>query len=274
MVAHELTHGVTQYESNLVYYYQSGAINESLSDVFGELIDLEHPATGTDTAANRWLMGEDLPIGAIRDMENPPTFGDPDRMELADYFHTAASDNGGVHINSGVNNKAAFLMTDGGTFNGQTITGARRHQGRPHLLRGPGEPAHLGQRLRRPRQHACRQACTNLIGTDGITAANCTEVSKAVLATEMIVPAPANDNLAAAIELTPTTGTTTGSTTGATRQANENAPANRSERIDLVQVHRRQQRHGRHRHLRQQLRHAARRLHRLGVPLDADHHER
>ncbi len=52
VVAHELAHGVTEHESNLLYWYQSGAINESLSDVFGELMDLEN-GRGTDTAAAR-----------------------------------------------------------------------------------------------------------------------------------------------------------------------------------------------------------------------------
>ena len=80
VVGHELTHGVTEFSSHLFYYQQSGAINESMSDVFGEYIDLVNGA-GTDTPAVRWLMGEDIPgFGAIRDMENPPAFGDPDRM--------------------------------------------------------------------------------------------------------------------------------------------------------------------------------------------------
>ena len=120
VVGHELTHGVTQFESNLLYYYQSGAINESLSDVFGEFVDLTN-GVGNDTAGVRWLLGEDLSIGAIRNMANPPAFGDPDRMTSSLYTGTT-SDNGGVHTNSGVNNKAASLMVDGGTFNGHTVT--------------------------------------------------------------------------------------------------------------------------------------------------------
>ena len=94
-----------QLTSKLISYYQSGAIDESMSDVFGELIDLSN-GRGTDTAATRWLMGEDTPIGAIRDMENPPSFGDPDRMGSPLYW-TGSSDDGGIHINNGVGNKAA-----------------------------------------------------------------------------------------------------------------------------------------------------------------------
>src|SRR5205085_1682189 len=69
VVGHELTHGFTEFTSHLFYYYQSGAINESLSDVFGELID-QTDGLGTDTTAVRWQMGEDLPasFGVIRYM--------------------------------------------------------------------------------------------------------------------------------------------------------------------------------------------------------------
>src|SRR5690606_22435693 len=99
-----------------------------LSDVFGEFVDL---SGGIDSfgnpnvAGNRWDLGEDLlSIGTIRDMENPPAFGDPDRIRSPLYFAPAGAtyggpgDQGGVHFNSGVNNKAAFLMTDGASFNG------------------------------------------------------------------------------------------------------------------------------------------------------------
>lgn len=190
VVGHELTHGVTEFTSHLFYYYQSGAINESLSDVFGEFIDLTN-GRGTDTAATRWQLGEDLPasIGVIRDMKNPPAFGDPDKMTSGNYFG-ARSDQGGVHTNSGVNNKAAYLMTDGDTFNGQTISGlgiekvARiYYEVETHLLTSGSDYADLGSAL--------QQACTNLVGTGGITAANCTQVQKAVVATEMATDPPA-----------------------------------------------------------------------------------
>jgi Zn-dependent metalloprotease len=69
VVGHELTHGVTQFTSNLFYYYQSGAINESLSDVFGEFIDQTN-GRGNDSPAVRWLLGEDVPGGAIRTCES------------------------------------------------------------------------------------------------------------------------------------------------------------------------------------------------------------
>ncbi len=120
VVAHELTHAVTESESNLIYWGESGAINESLSDIFGELIDLSN-AGGTDTAGVRWLMGEDAPGGAIRSMSDPTLYGDPDRRFSA-LWYTGAEDNRGVHFNSGVANKLAFLLVDGGSFNGQTVS--------------------------------------------------------------------------------------------------------------------------------------------------------
>jgi Zn-dependent metalloprotease len=192
VVAHEMTHGVTSNESNLDYSYQSGAINESFSDIWGEFVDLTN-GKGTDTPAVRWLMGEDTSIGAIRDMKDPTTFGDPDRMGSPLYY-TGSGDNGGVHYNSGVGNKAAYLITDGDTFNGYTVTGLGitktaqiYYEAQTNILTSTSNYGDL--------YNALFQACTNLIGTSGITTDDCAEVRKATDATEM-TPAgpPANDD--------------------------------------------------------------------------------
>ncbi len=183
VVGHELAHGVTEFSSGLYYFRQSGAINESMSDIFGELIDQVNGA-GSDADEDRWLVGEDVPgIGAIRDMADPPAFDQPDRMTSPLYWGSA-SDSGGVHFNSGVGNKAAFLMADGGTFNGQTIsalgpvkTARIFFTVNDSMLVSGSDYADLA--------NALRQACTNLIGTDAITAADCVEVGKVVQATEM-----------------------------------------------------------------------------------------
>jgi bacillolysin len=194
VVGHELTHGVTENESHLFYYYQSGAINESFSDVWGEFIDLSN-TSGTDTADTRWKLGEDVPIfGAIRDMEDPPFFGDPDRMLSSNYTaNFSEDDSGGVHTNSGVNNKAAYLMTDGGTFNGKTVTalGITKvakiyYEAQTNLLTSASDYQDLHSNL--------RQACTNLTGTSGITSVDCAEVQDAVDATEMHLIPPAAPN--------------------------------------------------------------------------------
>lgn len=183
VVGHEMTHGVTDSTSQLLYYYQSGAINESFSDLWGEFIDLGN-ASGTDTAAVRWLMGEDVPgLGAIRDMENPTAFGDPDKM-TSTYYYTGSGDNGGVHYNSGINNKAVFLMTDGGTFNSKTVTAmgitkvaAIYYEAQTNLLTSGTNYYDLYSYI--------YQACQNLVGTGGITAADCQEVRDATDAVEM-----------------------------------------------------------------------------------------
>jgi Zn-dependent metalloprotease len=119
VVAHELTHAVTDRESNLIYWGESGAINEALSDILGEIVD-QGNSGGNDTAGVRWLMGEDMPGGAIRSMSDPTLYGDPDRRFSTNWY-TGAEDNRGVHFNSGVANKIAYLLSDGGSFNGQTV---------------------------------------------------------------------------------------------------------------------------------------------------------
>jgi len=188
VVAHELTHGVTEYESGLIYIGQSGAINESFSDIWGEWVDQENGA-GTDTAGVRWQMGEDTSIGAIRNMKDPTIFGDPDRMQSLLYVEGAD-----VHINSGVGNKAAYLITDGDTFNGYTVTGIGYakaakiyYEAQTNILTAASNYLAL--------RNALNQACTTLTGTSGITSGDCTEVNEATLATDMdfFFPVPAND---------------------------------------------------------------------------------
>ncbi len=127
MVGHEYTHAVTNYESELIYENHSGAINESLSDVFCEFVNLLND-WATDTEAVRWQIGEDLPGGAIRFMDDPPLVGDPDRMGNPLFVQPvnvpdSTNDWGGVHSNSGVNNKLAYLLVMGDTFNSRTIEG-------------------------------------------------------------------------------------------------------------------------------------------------------
>lgn len=188
VVAHELTHGVTEFTSGLLYYYQSGAINESMSDIFGEFVDLTNSA-GTDTAPTRWLLGEDLPIGAIRDMQDPAAFDQPAKTS-SPLWDSLWYDAGGVHQNSGVGNEAAYLMTDGDTFNGKTVTGlgvnkvAAIYYEAQQLLTSGSDYKDL--------YNVLQQSCANLVGTQGITVANCVQVTNAVNAVEMNVY-PAND---------------------------------------------------------------------------------
>lgn len=184
IVGHELTHGVTEKTARLFYYYQSGAINESMSDVFGEIIDIKR---GLNTAAQRWLVGEDSPVGAIRDMKNPPAFNDPDRV-LSPLYWDKTGDAGGVHYNSGVGNKAAVLIADGGTFNGEIVqalgvdkTARIHYRALTTLLRSASDYRDLAVAL--------PAGCDALVGVDGaggtITRSDCDQVRAAVRATEM-----------------------------------------------------------------------------------------
>jgi len=132
VVAHELTHGVTQHTAGLVYWYQSGSINESMSDVFGELVD-QADGIGHDEPGTRWRLGEDLPPtagGATRDMADPTRYLQPDTTSSPMFdFAQDYDDSGAVHTNSGVPNKVAYLITDGtvaepgGAFLGRAFPG-------------------------------------------------------------------------------------------------------------------------------------------------------
>jgi Zn-dependent metalloprotease len=105
VIGHELTHGVTQHEANLVYSGQSGALNESISDVFG--IQVKQMAVGQDVTKSDWLIGEDI-VGpelkpALRSMTKPGT-ANPHDDQPADM--DGYVDGGDVHTNSGIPNRA------------------------------------------------------------------------------------------------------------------------------------------------------------------------
>jgi Zn-dependent metalloprotease len=158
IVAHELCHGLTGATARLIYQNQSGQLNESFSDVIGELVDLYNgdasvagspagtpwpsispSAPGTDTPNNirtacsprpshpdgvRWLIGEDSAGfgGALRDMAMPTCIGDPDTAS-SPFMICQPIDAGGVHHGSAIPNKAFTLIVDGGSFNGHTVVG-------------------------------------------------------------------------------------------------------------------------------------------------------
>ncbi|KJU84462.1 bacillolysin [Candidatus Magnetobacterium bavaricum] len=182
VIAHEYTHGVTSSTSNLFYYYQSGAIDESFSDVWGEFVDQTN-GHGNDTASVKWLLGEDLPNGAIRNMKDPTAFKDPDKMGSANYY-CSSKDNGGVHTNSGINNKAAYLMTDGDTFNSKTVTGIGiikaakiYYEANSHLLISGSDYEDL--------YNALQGACNTLINSSVVTSSDCQQVKNTLDAVEM-----------------------------------------------------------------------------------------
>lgn len=218
-VAHEWGHAYTEYTNNLIYAWQPGALNESYSDIWGEVVDLlngrglDAPG-GLRTAGTcsvfgippgadntyRWLSGEDDPAfgGAIRDMWTPTCYNDPGKVSDTQYW-CSTTDSGGVHSNSGVPNHAFALMVDGGTYNGQTISAI-----------GLTKASHIQWRAQSvyltaasdfsDNADALEAACTDLVGVNlpalststtnagpsgqTITAGDCLEVAQTIAAVE------------------------------------------------------------------------------------------
>lgn len=119
VIGHELTHGVTQYTANLAYHGQPGALNESMSDVFGSLIKqytLEQTADQADWLIGAGLLGPSVSGVALRSMKAPGTAYDDDELgkdpqpATMDGYVRTSRDNGGVHINSGIPNHAFYIV--------------------------------------------------------------------------------------------------------------------------------------------------------------------
>ena len=124
VVAHELTHGVTQYTWDGIYEGESGALNEAFSDIMGTGAEFFHQAAGAGRLQADYFLGEDLtfrfdpPRTAVRSMENPALFCsaslgqcDPDHYSRR---YRGTADSGGVHHNSGIANQAFYLLAEGG----------------------------------------------------------------------------------------------------------------------------------------------------------------
>jgi thermolysin len=147
--AHEVTHGVTFYTAGLVYADESGALNESFSDIFGTNVEFNFQADNRSGYPNKkpgtadWLCGEDCWVSstALRDLRNPANSatvgsgGEQPSKYKGTYWYTGTRDYGGVHQNSGVQNFFYYLLSEGGSgtndgisyrVTGITITNARR----------------------------------------------------------------------------------------------------------------------------------------------------
>ena len=114
IVAHEIGHAVTEFSSGLVYKNESGAINESISDIWGACV-----TRYTDSTKNIWSIGEDCYSGgrAIRQMDYPKRYRQPDTYNglFWQNYNIDTTDEGGVHTNSGVMNYWFYLLTQGGS---------------------------------------------------------------------------------------------------------------------------------------------------------------
>ncbi len=191
VVAHELTHAVTDLTADLIYEDQSGALNESYSDVFGTFTEFFGEPAQAD-----WLLGEDIytpgtPGDALRSLADPTlgTFdatdprnsgGQPDHIDSYAYYPLVI-DSGGVHTNSGIPNKAAYLVARGGTFYGVPVAGigiTKTEQIYYRTLVHYLTPASDFWAAR----EASIQSCLDMIGSFGIIPADCGSVQNAFAA--------------------------------------------------------------------------------------------
>jgi len=114
--AHEFGHGIDEYTGNLAYEKESGALDEGFADIWGACVE-----AWATPLKQRWLMGEDLNVGAFRSLANPNAFGQPDTYLGTNWVNTTSCtpNNGndfcGVHTNSGVLNHWFFLLSEGGS---------------------------------------------------------------------------------------------------------------------------------------------------------------
>ena len=133
IVAHEITHGVTEFTSDLIYQNESGALNESFSDIMGTAVEFFFQPPGDGPMRADYLCGEDVARGAangIRSLASPIDRGHPDHYSVR---YTGTADGGGVHINSGIPNHVFYLAVEGGAnrvsgLSVQGVGGANRHQ--------------------------------------------------------------------------------------------------------------------------------------------------
>jgi Zn-dependent metalloprotease len=203
VVGHEVTHGIIAHEADLVYADESGAVNEALADIFGTLIEFQ----AKDGAGN-WAIGESLPgyseASPMRSMADPhlrgkgnaslfnkaqpfsvTNRGQPDHyseyVARTDTLCDTTWDylNGCVHFNSGVLNKLAYLVSEGGEHKGQTVGGIGRHKLARIAYRALTTKLNATSSL----VHAADSfisACTDLVGAAaGITAQDCVQVENA-----------------------------------------------------------------------------------------------
>jgi len=203
VVGHEVTHGIIAHEADLVYADESGAVNEALADIFGTLIEFQ----ARDGAGN-WAIGESLPgyseASPMRSMAEPhlkgqgnaslfnkaQPFSVTNRGQPDHYSeYVARSDslcdttwdylNGCVHFNSGVLNKLAYLVSEGGEHKGQTVSGIGRLKLARIVYRALTTKLNATSSL----VHAADSfvaACTDLVGVAaGITAQDCVQVENA-----------------------------------------------------------------------------------------------
>lgn len=120
IIGHEFSHGVNDYEANLTYEAESGALDESFADIFGTMVEFYAKANHAANGSGNYLCGEDMIIaGALRNLSNPNQFNHPDTYGGQFWKNTSdvssGNDYGGVHTNSGIQNFWFYLLSEGGS---------------------------------------------------------------------------------------------------------------------------------------------------------------
>jgi len=194
VIAHELTHGVTQFEAALVYRKQSGALNESFSDVFGSMVKQWHLNQTIDQAD--WLIGQELLLAgvtsgssapaALRSLKAPGTAyaddrlgNDPQPAHMSNFAHlsdTRAGDNGGVHINSGIPNHAFYL--------------ACKHLAAPHAWDKAGPIWYATLRALHPRATFLQAAKATVMQADHLYGADAVKAVRTAWQEVGVLPVP------------------------------------------------------------------------------------
>lgn len=229
---HEYAHAVNYFTvldgsgnpAGLEYTNEIGALNEANSDVFGEA--LEYYVTGS----NDWLIGEDSPLGTLRSMSEPSDYtytdevGDaipyPDRYN-SENLYCGEGDSGGVHLNSSVVNKAAYLIAEGGTFNNCSVVGIGREKEEAIFYRA--------QAAYYTTTTDFNEAFTALLAAcnDLYDLSDCKQVEKALRAVELNQAGycsgePAQDTGCAAVDAAPTIVSVSSDTSDGYYKANTN----------------------------------------------------
>ncbi|MGB1558470.1 MAG: M4 family metallopeptidase, partial [Oceanococcaceae bacterium] len=224
IVSHEWSHAYTEYTHGLIYQYQSGALNEAYSDIFGEMYDLVNGIEGPlgvtltegeyfENGGSRWVLGEDLSEAAagllLRDMWDPDNFGanvpvlgipvlstpSPGSVITSPNYYCGSGDGGGVHTNSGVPNHAFAMLVDGKEFNGVTIPAIGMTRA-AHIYFQAMTHYQIPSTNFAQHADALTQSCQDLLGAplndvlgnaspDVITSETCAAVEAAMVATEM-----------------------------------------------------------------------------------------
>jgi len=180
VIGHEYGHGVVYFAvpGYLTYYGESGALNESYADIFGEA--LENYRDGSSD----WLAGEDVNVGGLvgplRNLQNPSALSDPDKF-FSSNFYCGTEDNAGVHTNSTVLSHAGYLMSEGGSFNGCSVSAIGKEKQEKIFYRAlivyfTSSTDFNGA------YSALNQACGDLYGSGS---SDCSEVKKALQSVEL-----------------------------------------------------------------------------------------